>query len=104
MYGLDLLANAVESARVLSVPGGVRGEVELRLYNWPVWEEYRLLQALAFDATPLEGPHLPLRFRVAAQWVPDVIAVLEGLAIPIHYDQTIDPATWSAASSKPTKG
>jgi len=104
MYGLDLLANAVESARVLSVTGGVRGEVELRLYNWPAREEYRLLQALAFDATPLEGPHLPLRFRLAASLLPDVTAVLEGLAIPIQYDQTIDPATWSADSSKPTKG
>ena len=96
-------ARTKQMPRRLSVTGGVRGEVELRLYNWPAREEYRLLQALAFDATLLDGPHLPLRFRLAASLLPDVTAVLEGLAIPIQYDQTIDPATWSADSSKPTK-
>jgi hypothetical protein len=89
MYGLDLRADAQETALVLAVPGAMRGERELRLYNWPAWEEYRLLQALAYDATPPEGPHLPLRFRVAAEWRPDVVSVLEGLAIPIRYDRTL---------------
>lgn len=90
MYGLDLRADAQESALVLTVPGGLRGERELRLYSWPAWEEYRLLQALAYDATPPKGPHLPLRFHVAVEWWPDVASVLQGLSILIRYDRTLD--------------
>jgi hypothetical protein len=89
MYGLDLRANAQVSARVLAAPGGARGERELLLYNWPAWEEYSLLQALSYDATPAEGPHLPLRFRVAASSWRDVTNVLEGLEIHIRHDRTL---------------
>lgn len=92
MYGLDLRAKAVTSARVLNLQGSMSQEFELRLYNWPAPEEYRLLQALAFDATPMKGPHIPLRFHVAASCMPDVVAVLAGLSIPIDYDQSIAPA------------
>ncbi len=89
MYGLDQRVNAIDSAFVLAPTGGMSGERELRLYNWPAWGEYRLLQALAYDATPIEGPHLPIRFRVAQEFWPDVVSVLDRLAIPLRYDRSM---------------
>jgi hypothetical protein len=68
-------------ARVYRLSGKRAGEREVRLYNWPAWEEYQTLCALAYDCTPPEGPHLPVRYRVASAWWPDVRALLDGLGI-----------------------
>lgn len=87
MYGIDQLAGATVLARVLSVVSGLKHERELRLFNWPAREEYQLLAALAYDTTPPEGPFLPIRYRVAPEWWPDVRAALEGLSIRIK-DET----------------
>lgn len=87
MYGIDQLAGATVTARVLPVVGGRTEERELRLFNWPAREEYQLLAALAYDTTPPEGPFLPIRYRVVPEWWPDVRAALEGLCIRIK-DET----------------
>jgi hypothetical protein len=87
MYGFDLLAGATVYARVLPVLSGLRWERELRLFNWPAREEYQLLAALAYDTTPPGGPFLPIRYRVAPEWWPDVRAAIEGLSIRIN-DET----------------
>jgi hypothetical protein len=87
MYGIDKLAGATVTVRVVSVVSGVKQERELRLFNWPAREEYQLLAALAYDTTPPEGPFLPIRYRVAPEWWPDVRAALEGLSIRIN-DET----------------
>jgi hypothetical protein len=83
LYGIDHLSGHPVAARVFPVSGGLTGEREVRLYNWPAWEEYQVLSALAYDFTPPEGPYLPLRFRVAGAWWPDVRSQLAGLGIRI---------------------
>lgn len=90
MYGFDQLAGATVVARVLSVVSGLRQERELRLFNWPAREEYQLLAALAYDTTPPDGPFLPIRYRVATEWWPDVRTALEGLSIRIKDETGFD--------------
>jgi hypothetical protein len=84
MYGIDHLSGVPRSARVSPVSGGARKEREVRLFNWPAWEEYQILAALAHDCTPAEGPFLPIRYRVADEFWPDVQTVLQGLRIPLR--------------------
>jgi hypothetical protein len=83
MYGMDQLAEASVSARVVEAPG-YAGEREVQLYSWPAWEEYQLLIALAADMTMFEQRHLPLRLRVVDLWWPDVLAALDGLGISVR--------------------
>jgi hypothetical protein len=80
MYGLDQLADASISVRVVEAPG-FPGEREVQLYSWPAWEEYQLLIALATDMTMFEQRPLPLKLRVSDLWWPDVLAALEGLGV-----------------------
>ena len=87
MYGFDQLTGTTVFARVLPVVSSVRQEREVRLFSWPARKEYQLLAALSFDTTQPEGPFLPIRYRVAPEWWPDVRTALEGLSIRIK-DET----------------
>jgi hypothetical protein len=62
------------------------------LFSWPAWEEYQLLVALAADVTPLEGPRLPMKFRVAPEWVVDVKATLQGICLAIQEQERPFPS------------
>jgi hypothetical protein len=89
MYGLDQRLGASVVARMAPVASpGLGREWEVRLFNWPSWEEYQLLVALAADVTPPEGPHLPMKFRVTDQWQPDVSAALAGIGISVRVEET----------------
>jgi hypothetical protein len=83
MYGLDQRAGAPVHARIDLVPRAP-GERELVLFNWPAWEELRLLHALAADVTPFQKQSLPLRFRFAVGWWPDVRWALDNLHIRVE--------------------
>jgi hypothetical protein len=93
MYGLDQRAGQSVRARVN--PTGEPGIRELTLWNWPAWEELRLLLALSHRRIQLEADgrprRLPLRFAVAETWWPDVCGALHGLGIRIVEEATPNP-------------
>ena len=93
MYGMDKRADRSVNARVnLTSEAGIR---ELTLWSWPAWEELRLLLALGHRRIERDNRgqlrHLPLRFRVAEIWWPDVREALHGLCIRIMEESTPNP-------------
>lgn len=86
MYGLDQQAGTQVTVRIESVPNSAN-EKELRLSSWPAWEELRLLHALATDVTP-QKQNLPMRFRYANVWWPDIFWALKNLGVVVK-DQDV---------------
>jgi hypothetical protein len=87
MYGIDQIADRPVRARVSRVPKE-HGTLELRLWNWPAWQELRLLLALGYrhflhKPGTREIQYLPLCFHLKEAWWPDVYEALKGLGITI---------------------